>query len=83
VLLSIFKIERNKAALGDSEDVLNAAWTRKPRRWTCSSGRHQLRYILALLAMGPALRQARIDDDRTDAIMISAIDALRDIHPSA
>ena len=32
---------------------------------------------------GPALRQARIDDDRTDAIMISAIDALRDIHPSA
>ena len=37
------QIERNKAALGDSEDVLNAASTRKPRRWTCSSGRHQLR----------------------------------------
>jgi len=37
------QIERHKAALGDSEDVLNAASTRKPRRWTCSSGRHQLR----------------------------------------
>jgi hypothetical protein len=37
------QIERHKAALGDSEDVLNAASTRKPRRRTCSSGRHQLR----------------------------------------
>ena len=71
--------------MSDSEDVLNAALAAETEAldmlaWTPPA---TVAGILALLAMGPALRQARIDDDRTDAIMISAIDALRDIHPSA
>jgi hypothetical protein len=79
------QIERHKATLSDSEDVLNAALDAETEAldmlvWTPPA---TVAGILALLAMGPALRQARIDDDRTDAIMISAIDALRDIHPSA
>jgi hypothetical protein len=80
------KIEQHKATMGDSEDVLNAAqdvetealddlvWTRP----TTMAG------VLALLELLPELRRARVmDDDQANAIIISVIDALDDIHPNA
>ena len=39
--------------------------------------------ILALLELWPELRRAGIDDDQADSIMISLIDALRELHPTA
>jgi hypothetical protein len=80
------KIEQHKAIVGDSEDVLNAAQdveneavnTLVGTRPTTMAG------VLALLELLPELRRARVmDDDQTDAIIISAIDALDDIHPNA
>lgn len=78
------QIERHKAALGDSEDVLNSALDAETEAldilvWTPPT---TVAGILALLEMGPVLRQARIDDDQTDAMMISVIDALRALHPN-
>ena len=80
------QIERHKAIMGDSESALNVAqyaetealdalvWTRP----TSIAG------VLELLELLPELRRARvIDDDQADAIIISVIDALRDIHPNA
>jgi hypothetical protein len=80
------KIGQHKAIKGDSEDVLNAAqdveteavddlvWTRP----TTTAG------VLALLELLPELRRARVmDDDQANAIIISVIDALDDIHPNA
>jgi hypothetical protein len=80
------KIGQHKAIKGDSEDVLNAAqdveteavddlvWTRP----TTMAG------VLALLELLSELRRARVmDDDQANAIIISVIDALDDIHPNA
>jgi hypothetical protein len=40
--------------------------------------------VLALLELLPELRRSRVmDDDQADAIIISVIDALDDIHPNA
>jgi hypothetical protein len=80
------QIERHKAIMDDSESVLYAAqdaetealdtliWTRP----TTIAG------VLALLELLPELRHARVmDDDQADAIIISVIEALDDIHPRA
>lgn len=78
------QIERHKAIVGDSEKVMYAAMDAETEAldmlvWTPPT---TVAGILALLEMGPVLRQARIDDDRTDAMMISVIDALRALHPN-
>jgi hypothetical protein len=40
--------------------------------------------VLALLELFPELRRSRVlDDDQIDAIVISVVDALDDIHPNA
>jgi hypothetical protein len=78
--------ERHKAIVGDSEDVLNAAQDAETEAldtliWTPPT---TIAGVLALLELWPELRRARVmDDDQTDAIIISVIDALDDIHPNA
>ena len=80
------KIEQHKAIMGDSEDVLNAAQDVETEAvdtlvWTTPT---TIAGVLALLELVPELRRARVmDDDQADAIIISVIDALDDIHPRA
>jgi hypothetical protein len=76
--------ERRKAIIGDSEAVLNAAQDAETEAldeliWTTPT---TIAGVLALLELLPELRRARVmDDDQADAIIISVIDALDDIHP--
>jgi len=80
------KMEQHKAILGDSEDVLNAAQDAETEAvdtlvWTPPT---TIAGVLALLELFPELRRARVlGDDQADTIIISAIDALDDIHPNA
>src|ERR1700722_2247764 len=77
------QIERNKAAVGDSEDVLYAAQDAEDEAlhdlvWTVPT---TIAGVLALLELLPELRRARVlDDDVADALIISVTDALRNIH---
>lgn len=79
------QIERNKAAVGDSEDVLYAAQDAETEAvdtliWTVPT---TIAGVLALLELSPELRRSRVlDDGQADAITISVIDALRDLHPN-
>jgi hypothetical protein len=72
--------------VGDSEDVLYAALDAETEAldtlvWTQPT---TIAGVLALLELWPELRRSRVmDDDQTDAITISVIDALREIHPNA
>jgi hypothetical protein len=72
--------------VGDSEDVLYAALDAETEAldtlvWTQPT---TIAGVLALLELWPELRRSRVmDDDQTDAIIISVIDALREIHPNA
>jgi hypothetical protein len=78
------QIERNKAAVGDSEDVLYAAQDAETEAvdtliWTVPT---TIAGVLALLELSPELRRSRVlDDGQADAITISVIDALRALHP--
>jgi hypothetical protein len=80
------QIERHKAMIGDSERVLWAAQDAETEAldtliWTPPT---TIAGVLALLELLPELRRARVmDDDQADAIIISVIDALDDIHPNA
>jgi hypothetical protein len=80
------KMERHNAIFGDSEDALNAAQDAETDAveelvWTPPK---TIAAVLALLELWPKLRRSRVlDGDQTDAITISVIDALRDIHPNA
>jgi hypothetical protein len=80
------KMEQHKAILGDSEYALNAAQDVETEAvdtlvWTSPT---TIAGVLALLELLPELRRARVmDDDQVDAIIISVIDALDDIHPDA
>ena len=80
------KIEQHKAIMGDSEDVLNAAQDVETEAvdtlvWTTPT---TIAGVLALLELWPELQRSRtIDHDQTNAIVISIVDALRDIHPNA
>ena len=78
------KIEQHKEIMGDSESVLYAAQDAETEAvdmlvWTPPT---TVAGTLALLELWPELRRARIDDDQAGAIMISVIDALRDLHPN-
>jgi hypothetical protein len=78
------QIERNKAAVGDSEDVLYAAQDAETEAvdtliWTVPT---TIAGVLALLELCPELRRSRVlDDDQANAILVSVADALRDLHP--
>jgi hypothetical protein len=80
------QIERHKAIVGDSADVLYAAQDAETEAldtliWTQPT---TIAGVLALLELLPELRRSRVmDDDQADAITISIIDALRGIHPNA
>jgi hypothetical protein len=77
------QIERHKAIVGDSEAVLYAAQDAETEAldtliWTVPT---TIAGVLALLELSPDLRRSRVmDDGQADAIIISVIDALRDIH---
>jgi hypothetical protein len=80
------KIERHKAIEGDSEKALDAAMDAETEAvdalvWTPPT---TIAGVLALLELLPELRRARVmDDDQANAIIISVIDALDDLHPNA
>lgn len=80
------KIEQHKAILADSEKVMYAAMDVQGEAldtliWTTPT---TIAGVLALLELFPELRRARdMDDDQADAIIISVIDALDDMHPNA
>jgi hypothetical protein len=80
------KIEQHKAIVGDSEKVMYAAMDAETEAvdsllWTTPT---TIAGVLALLELLPDLRRARVlDADQADAIIISVIDALDDIHPKA
>jgi hypothetical protein len=79
------QIQRHKAIMGDSEDVLNAALDAETEAldelvWTPPK---TIAGVLAFLELWPELPRPRFDDDRANAIIISVIDALRDLHPNA
>lgn len=80
------QIERHEAILGDSEAVLYAVQDAETEAldtlvWTTPT---TIAGVLALLELLPELLRARVvDHDQADAIIISAIDALDDIHPNA
>jgi hypothetical protein len=69
--------------MGDSEDVLYAAQDAETEAvdtliWVTPT---TIAGVLALLELMPELRRSRVlDDDQTEAITISVIDALRGIH---
>ncbi|MEH2562089.1 hypothetical protein [Bradyrhizobium sp. AZCC 2289] len=79
-------MEQHKAILGDSEAVLNAAQDAETEAldelvWTVPT---TIAGVLALLELLPELRRSRVlAHDQADAIIISVIDALDDIHPDA
>lgn len=78
-------MERHKAIMGDSEGVLYAAEDAQTEAldtliWTPPT---TIAGVLALLELSPELRRSRVmDDDQADAILVSVVDALRDLHPS-
>ena len=81
------QFDRHKAIMGDSERVLYAAQDVETEAldefvWTTPT---TIAGALALLELLSELRRARafLDDDQADAIIISVIDALDDIHPNA
>jgi hypothetical protein len=80
------KMEQYKAIVGDSEKVMYAAMDAETEAldeliWTPPT---TIAGVLALLELLPELRRARVmDGDQADAIIISVIDALDDIHPNA
>jgi hypothetical protein len=80
------KMEQHKAIMGDSEDVLNAAQDTETEAldalaWTVPT---TVAGVLALLELWPELQRSRaMDDDQADAVIISVIDALDDMHPNA
>jgi hypothetical protein len=80
------QIERHKTIEGDCEKVLHAAQDAETEAldilvWTVPM---TIAGILALLELWPELQRSRVMDvDQTDAIIISLIDALDDIHPNA
>jgi hypothetical protein len=80
------KIEQHKAIRGDSESVLYAAQDAETEAldtliWTTPT---TIAGVLTLLELLPELRRARVmDADQDDAIIISVIDALQGMHPSA
>jgi hypothetical protein len=80
------KIERHKAIEGDSEKALDAAMdaeTEAVDALVCTPPT-TIAGVLALLELLPELRRARVmDDDQANAIIISVIDALDDLHPNA
>jgi hypothetical protein len=80
------QFDRHKAIVGDSERVLYAAQDAETEAvdsliWTVPT---TIAGVLALLELSPELRRSRVlDDGQADAITISVIDALRDLHPNA
>ena len=78
--------ERHKAIIGDSEDACAAAQDAEDEAlhnliWTPPT---TIAGVLAFLELWPELQRSRtIDHDQTNAIVISIVDALRDIHPNA
>jgi hypothetical protein len=80
------KFEQHKAILGDSEKVMYDALEAQGEAvdtlvWTTPT---TIAGVLALLELLPELRRERLmDDDQADAIIISVIDTLDDIHPNA
>ncbi|QDW38759.1 hypothetical protein FFI89_017375 [Bradyrhizobium sp. KBS0727] len=76
--------EREKAIAGDSEKVMNAAMDAEAEALD-TLGRTSpttIAGVLALLYLFPDLQRARIDDDQANALIISVIDALVDMHPN-
>jgi hypothetical protein len=80
------QFDRHRAIVGDSERVLYAAQDAETEAvdtltWTVPT---TIAGVLALLELSPELRRSRVlDDGQADAITISVIDALDDIHPNA
>jgi hypothetical protein len=80
------KIEQHKAIVGDGEKVMYAAMDAETEAldtliWTTPT---TMAGVLALLELLPELRRSRVmDGDQADAIIISVIDVLDDIHPNA
>jgi hypothetical protein len=79
------QIERHKAILGDSEDVLYSAQDAETEVldtlfWTSPT---TIAGVLALLELCPKLRRSRVlDNHQAGAILVSVADALRDLHPN-
>jgi hypothetical protein len=79
------KIEQHKAVVGDSEKVMYAAMDAETEAlgtlvWTTPT---TIAGVLTLLELLPDLLRARIGADEAAALIVSVIEALRDLHPNA